>query len=297
MTHKRIRIPKESAIEVMEELGKLDDCIQFVDLNTHDFEERKNFGNLIERCDESLKNIQMFENMCELYEQKINKYKDYESFKVDLENDMRNMDKNIGSTYFDLLENEVAENNRKLRELVESYNLVNEQLTNLIEKKSVYDKSSELILSQLNTYKVPKKQNIFDGLESPNSVEQMLKLEDNKKSNSLLDDYEVSELNFISGIIRAEDDMRMKRMVFRASRGRAIPTFFDLTMEDKLTQQKVEKKIFNIFIQGGGQNILAKKIIQICDIFGASRFTIPKREDLPSAINNVQQEIYDKKII
>ena len=295
MVHKKIRIPKESAIEVMEELGKLDDCIQFVDLNTHDFEERKNFGNLIERCDESLKNIQMFENMCKLYEQTIDKYKDYESFKLDLETDMRNMDKNIGSTYFDLLENEVAENNRKLKELVESYNSVNEQLTNLIEKKSVYDKSSELILSQLNTYKVPKKQNIFDGLESPNSVEQILKLEENKKSSSLLDDYEVSELNFISGIIRAEDDMRMKRMVFRASRGRAIPTFFDLTMEDKLTQQKVEKKIFNIFIQGGGQNVLANKIKQICDIFSASIFTIPKREDLPSAINNVQQEIYDKK--
>ena len=295
MVHKKIRIPKESAIEVMEELGKLYDCIQVVDLNTHDFEERKNFGNLIERCDESLKNIQMFENMCKLYEQTIDKYKDYESFKLDLETDMRNMDKNIGSTYFDLLENEVAENNRKLKELVESYNSVNEQLTNLIEKKSVYDKSSELILSQLNTYKVPKKQNIFDGLESPNSVEQILKLEENKKSSSLLDDYEVSELNFISGIIRAEDDMRMKRMVFRASRGRAIPTFFDLTMEDKLTQQKVEKKIFNIFIQGGGQNVLANKIKQICDIFSASIFTIPKREDLPSAINNVQQEIYDKK--
>ena len=295
MVHKKIRIPKESAIEVMEELGKLDDCIQFVDLNTHDFEERKNFGNLIERCDESLKNIQMFENMCKLYEQTIDKYKDYESFKLDLETDMRNMDKNIGSTYFDLLENEVAENNRKLKELVESYNAVNVQLTNLIEKQSEYDKSSELILSQLNTYKVPKKQNIFDGLESPNSVEQILKLEENKKSSSLLDDYEVSELNFISGIIRAEDDMRMKRMVFRASRGRAIPTFFDLTMEDKLTQQKVEKKIFNIFIQGGGQNILANKIKQICDIFSASIFTIPKREDLPSAINNVQQEIYDKK--
>ena len=105
----------------------------------------------------------------------------------------------------------------------------------------------------------------------------------------------MSELNFISGIIRAEDDMRMKRMIFRASRGRAIPTFFDLTMEDKLSQTKVEKKIFNIFIQGGTQNVLANKIIQICDIFGASRFTIPKREDLASAINNVQQEIYDKK--
>ena len=294
MAHRKIRIPKESAIEVMEELGKLDDCIQFVDLNVRDFEQRKNFGNLIERCEESLKNIQIFENLTNLYKLSINKYKDYESFKIDLENEMRNMDKDIGSTYFDLIENEISENNRKLKELVESYNSINEQLNNLIEKKSVYDKSSELILSQLNTYKIPKKQNIFNGLDSPNSVEQMLK-EENKQTNSLLDDYEVSELNFISGIIKAEDDMRMKRMIFRASRGRAIPTFFDLTMEDKLSETKVEKKIFNIFVQGGGENILAKKIITICDLFGASRFTIPKREDLASAISNVQQEIYDKK--
>ena len=294
MAHRKIRIPKESAIEVMEELGKLDDCIQFVDLNVRDFEQRKNFGNLIERCEESLKNIQIFENLTNLYKLSINKYKDYESFKIDLENEMRNMDKDIGSTYFDLIENEISENNRKLKELVESYNSINEQLNNLIEKKSVYDKSSELILSQLNTYKIPKKQNIFNGLDSPNSVEQMLK-EENKPTNSLLDDYEVSELNFISGIIRAEDDMRMKRMIFRASRGRAIPTFFDLTMEDKLSETKVEKKIFNIFVQGGGENILAKKIITICDLFGASRFTIPKREDLASAISSVQQEIYDKK--
>ena len=71
--------------------------------------------------------------------------------------------------------------------------------------------------------------------------------ENEQKKAVLLDDYDVSELNFISGIIRAEDDMRMKRMIFRASRGRALPTFFDLTVEDKLTHQKIEKKIFTIF--------------------------------------------------
>ena len=283
MVHKKIRIPKESAIDVMEELGKLDDCIQFVDLNIRDFEERKNFGNLIERCDEALKNIQIFENMVNLYNSKINKYEDYNSFKVDLENDMRNMDKNLGSTYFDLIENETAENSRKLKELIDSYNSINEQLTTLIEKKSVFDKSSELVLSQLNTYKIPKRTNLVNGLDNPTPIEQVLKMEDQKKTDTLLDDFEVSELNFISGIIKAEDDMRMKRMIFRASRGRAIPTFFDLTIEDKLNQQ------------GGTQNVLAQKIIQICDIFGASRFTIPKREDLASEINNVQQEIYDKK--
>ena len=296
MAHKKIRIPIETSVEVMEELGKLDDCIQFVDLNVHNYEERKNFGSYIERCDEALKNIQLFENMADLYKEKIIKYKDYETFKLDLENSMRNMDRNYGSTYFDLIENETSENNKKLKELIDSYNLVDAQLTLLIEKKSVFDKSSELIFSQLNTYKIPKKQNIGLGIDDNSAIQNILKsAENDQKKAILIDDYDVSELNFISGIIRAEDDMRMKRMIFRASRGRALPTFFDLTVEDKLTHQKIEKKIFTIFVQGGAHNFLANKIIQICDIFGASRFTIPKREDLQNEINNIQQEIYEKK--
>ena len=121
MAHKKIRIPIETSIEVMEELGKLDDCIQFVDLNVHNYEERKNFGKYIERCDESLKNIQMFENMAELYHQKIIKYTDYETFKIDLENSMKNMDRNLGSTYFDLIENETEENNKKLKDFIDNY--------------------------------------------------------------------------------------------------------------------------------------------------------------------------------
>ena len=296
MAHKKIRIPIETAVEIMEELGKLDDCIQFVDLNLHNYEERKNFGSYIERCDEALKNIQIFENMADLYHEKISKYKDYQTFKLDLENSMSNMDRNLGSTYFDLIENETAENNKKLKELIDSYNSIDAQLTTLIEKKSVFDKSSELIFSQLNTYKIPKKSSISMGVDDSAAIQNILKsVEQSQKKELLVDDYDVSELNFISGIIRAEDDMRMKRMIFRASRGRALPTFFDLTIEDKLTQQKIEKKIFTIFVQGGAENYLGKKIIQICDIFGASRFTIPKKEDLQNEINNIQQEIYEKK--
>jgi len=44
-----------------------------------------------------------------------------------------------------------------------------------------------------------------------------------------------SDLNFIAGVIKAEDDLRMKRMIFRVSRGRAIPTFFDLSVENKIS--------------------------------------------------------------
>ena len=135
MAHKKIRIPIETAVEIMEELGKLDDCIEFVDLNVHDYEQKKNFGQLIERCDESLKNIQMLENMADLYHQKIIKYTDYETFKLDLENSMQNMDRNLGITYFDLVENEIDENNKKLKELIHSYNSIDAELSLLLEKK------------------------------------------------------------------------------------------------------------------------------------------------------------------
>ena len=247
MAHKKIRIPIETAVEIMEELGKLDDCIEFVDLNVHDYEQKKNFGKLIERCDESLKNIQMLENMADLYHQKIIKYTDYETFKLDLENNMQNMDRNLGITYFDLVENEIDENNKKLKELIHSYNSIDAELSLLLEKKSVFDKSSELIFSQLNTFKVPRKSNIDSGIDDQIKIQNILNPEENPKKLILLDDYDVSELNFISGIIRAEDEMRMKRMIFRASKGRALPTFFDLTVEDKLTQEKIEKKNLHYF--------------------------------------------------
>lgn len=89
--------------------------------------------------------------------------------------------------------------------------------------------------------------------------------------------------------------MRMKRMIFRASRGRAIPTFFDLTIENKALKTKVDKKIFTIFYQDGVDDYLVNKILSICDIFGASRFSIPKREEIPTQINALQRDIYDKK--
>jgi V-type H+-transporting ATPase subunit a len=117
-----------------------------------------------------------------------------------------------------------------------------------------------------------------------------------KKKLSLLDeDYSESELNFISGVIKAEDDMKFKRMLFRASRGRAIPTFFDLTIENRALQIKQEKKIFIIFLQGQQNTLLFQKMLNICDLFGASRFNIPQKEQLSEEISNLQHEIFDKK--
>lgn len=57
MIHKKIRLPKDTAVEIMNELGKLDECIEFIDLNKDDLEAKKNFGSIIKRCDEMDKKL------------------------------------------------------------------------------------------------------------------------------------------------------------------------------------------------------------------------------------------------
>ena len=58
MTHKKIRIPRESANEIMRALGNLKNSIEFEDLTKDDIEAKKNFGEMIKRCDEMKKKNQ-----------------------------------------------------------------------------------------------------------------------------------------------------------------------------------------------------------------------------------------------
>ena len=55
MTHKKIRIPRESANEIMRALGSRKNAIEFEDLTKDDIEAKKNFGEMIKRCDEMKK--------------------------------------------------------------------------------------------------------------------------------------------------------------------------------------------------------------------------------------------------
>ena len=90
MVHKKIRIPKDSAITIMEELGKLDDCVEFVDLNVGGFGPKKAFSELIERCENSIRRILQFESALERRKKSMIKYMNYQTFKIDLEVDMEN---------------------------------------------------------------------------------------------------------------------------------------------------------------------------------------------------------------
>ena len=213
---------------------------------------------------------------------KLIKYSSYQTFINDLTNDESLRHRRFGSAYFDLIENEIIEEEKKIVELIDSYTQISDSLETLIEKKSVFDKASQLLNSGSE---------IHGG--------NIMKIENKNINNSsqiALDDeagYR-SDLNFIAGVIKAEDDIRMKRMIFRISKGRAIPTFFDLVTENKVVRTKNQKKIFTIFFQGGVENVLLAKLLKVCDLFNASRFNIPRREEIQTHITQLQNEIFEK---
>jgi V-type H+-transporting ATPase subunit a len=124
--------------------------------------------------------------------------------------------------------------------------------------------------------------------------------------------------------------MKMKRMIFRISRGRAISAFYSLEINNdeylltstvrqrgmslygdnqpgklellsSLIQSKdvgsinTEKKIFTVIFTGSEENILLQKLLKVCEVFQASRYPVPKNSEVRNEIDKIEQEIKDKK--
>ncbi len=146
-----------------------------------------------------------FEKICEKYQETIYPYKKFPEFLRDLENDTKR--RSGRGTYFDLVEAEIFEDERRNNELLNSLEQIAEHLDIIIEKKAVFDKCIQL-------------------LESPEMRTSSVTLSSLEESGT--------GANFLAGTIKAEDELRMKRMIFRISRGRAIPTFFNFDSNDNL---------------------------------------------------------------
>ena len=307
MTHKKIRIPRESANEIMRALGSRKNAIEFEDLTKDDIEAKKNFGEMIKRCDEMKKKIYDYTRICYDFKLPFEYYKTFEEYTADITSDMQKRDKKFGSTYFDLIENEIFENDRKINELVDSHSQIREDLVSLIEKKHVLLKAEELIRTNIDF------SNFSEVDPGENGIKQGLG----------------TNLSFMAGVVGSENEMKMKRMIFRISRGRAVTAFYSLEINNdefiltstvrqrgmsatlnqsnglqklsSLIQSKdvgsinTKKKIFTVVFTGSEENILLTKLLKVCEVFQASRYPIPKNSEVRIEINKIEQDIQEKK--
>ena len=102
---------------------------------------------MINRCENLEQIIDKIEQICEEFRIKNNKYKNILDFENDLKTD-QDLREVRNSDYFDILENELIDKNKKVQEIINSYNKLKEDLNIDIEKKEVYKKYLNLIKEQ-----------------------------------------------------------------------------------------------------------------------------------------------------
>ena len=237
MVHKKIRFPKENANEILFALGKTKNAIEFEDLTKNDYEAKKNFGEMIKRCDEMKKKISDFNTVCSKFNIPFNNNLSFQEINAQLEEDMKERDKKLGSTYFDLIENEILENDKKINELVNSHSQLKEDLINIIEKKYVMLKTSELVRNNM----------VYQSFGDSEPDDDGVKINTN------------TNLVLIAGTIPVENELKMKRMIFRISRGNAVTTFYSLEInkDEYLLTSTIRKRKYSYV--DDEENILIEK--------------------------------------
>ena len=268
--HLRIRMPNDidGLLRIMDILGKAEfSAIQFIDMSKEIPDSKKSFSSILKRVDQMETKTTRFINYASEFQIKIYYYKSYDKFIEDIEADMNIKDLTY-STYFDNIETEVIENERKILELIESHQKMKEDLEIEIEKKLVFEKYFQMTGGLLTN----------------------IDLKQNMNSDSIIT---------FMGVIRADDEIKMNRMIIRMGRGRAIATFFDMDVQQYLSfniiDKNTEKKIFIVIFPAEAKEYLIKKMLQICDILSASHYVLPQDETKEEIIRNLEKKIKDKR--
>lgn len=337
ISHKFMRIAKDQAVEVLSELGKMKETLQFIDLNKKNPESYKNFNPLIKRCDELERKINNFENLTIKYNIPFTPFTTYNEFDIALSKDI-DTTRNSNMQYFDYIENLITEDEKKINELISSTTHINDTLSSLIERKNVYEvclkltENNQIKENANNNEDFNIMNNINNNNENNNPSAYLANIQSLQNSFGLDQSYTHSSMSVIAGVLRTEDLIKMKRMLFRVSRGRALladfnfPDFDRYVLNDnedityieehrKLNEKTKNidpqvqgyhssinalcdrnmvgnKSIFVIFFPNSSEdNILYGKVLKVCDIFSASRYTIPKAEALSIKIKDISKEI------
>ena len=263
--HLRIRMPNDidGLMRIMDILGKTDSAaIQFIDMSKDIPDPRKSFSSMLKRVDQMEIKTTQFMNYASEFNIKIYLYKTYDKFIEDIETDI-NLKGLTYSSYFDFIETEVIENERKILDLIESHQKMKEDLEIELEKKLVFEKYFKMTGGLLDAYDLRQKAN----------------------TDSLIS---------FMGVIRADDEIKMNRMIIRMGRGRAIATFFDMEIPQYLSfniiNKNDEKKIFIVIFPAEAKEYLMKKMLQICEILSASHYNPPENETKEEILRNLEKK-------
>lgn len=270
-----ITIPKDNAWEIMNKLGDIGQ-MHFINLNKEEQVFNLTFAPFIKRCEETEKRISFIEQECKRHNVPMKKPKSVREF-LNTINNMQGRMKKAGNLFFESIEEEikkkekfVQEQTRKSKEIHDSFNL-------LFEYRTVLRKANNILQDQGRG---------MDMDDAPRSINH----DDAKDEEEELIPTAGGNIavGHIAGTIDKVEEMRFKKLIFRATRGNALCYFDDFKAPIKDYYGNVtQKSVYVVIFQEGGS--MREKIIRICDSFLGERFDIPS-----GGVNAKIQEINNK---
>ena len=264
-------------MKIMTKLGSLHNFISFENLNKDTIESKKPYYSMIQRCDELEKNLEFIENtLKEEFKLNYQKYNNYEYFKIHLDEDISLKEKKYNENYFDLIENEIKEDIKKIKEQIKINKDLEDNYLSLLEYKYILEK----VFFLFSTGEIIVNENLDDIYNN---------IDDNPEKN--VNNFNIS---YITGMCNVEDRMKISKSIFRKGKSRAVPNFFEIKIREtnpRITKYFEDKIIFLICIQG---NYLINKIKGALTLYNCSIYSFPHNINLLEKIYNINKEINEK---
>ena len=263
----------------MTKLGSLENYISFENLNKDLIESQKPYYSMIQRCEELEKILDNFNTIiCEEFNINYEKYKNYEYFKMHLDEDIILKEKKFNENYFDLIENEIREDHRKLKEQIKLNKSLTENYLSLLEHRYILEK----ILNLFSSGEILVSEMINESEENINNNKE------EEKENYL-------EISYIAGLCNIEDQLKISKSIFRKGKDRAVPNFFDVKIREnnpKIQEYFKNKVIFLICIHG---DYLINKVKEVLTLYNCSIYSFAHNINLFEKINELNKDISEKR--
>ena len=264
----------------MTKLGSLENYISFENLNKDLIESQKPYYSMIQRCEELEKILDNFNTIiCEEFNINYEKYKNYEYFKMHLDEDIILKEKKFNENYFDLIENEIREDHRKLKEQIKLNKSLTENYLSLLEHRYILEK----ILNLFSSGEILVSEMINESEENINNNDK-----EEEKENYL-------EISYIAGLCNIEDQLKISKSIFRKGKDRAVPNFFDVKIREnnpKIQEYFKNKVIFLICIHG---DYLINKVKEVLTLYNCSIYSFAHNINLFEKINELNKDISEKR--
>lgn len=220
----------------------------------------------IKLCDETERRTLLLINTCREYHIKINKPPNVEGFARNI-SQIEGEKKKSHDLLFDAIENDVRDCEKFVMEQRETIDEIKSNIAKLEDYHEVI-KFIKVMMHNLDGAKPA--QGAAGDAENP-------------ASEPLID----STLQFIAGTVRHDEMERMKRMLFRVTRGKALTHFREFTQND------VEKVAYLVVFSAAGGN--RERVQKVCDSFMGQRFEIPSMETLDDQLTEIGSKILKSK--